>query len=179
MASYAAIDCVDEEGWIVVNTQAHREHVALENLRRQNFSAYCPQIRCQLRQRGKYRDVLRPLFPSYVFVKVSPKKSWRAIFSTYGVRRVIRFGNATPYMETEFIENLRDREIDGAITKPPAAYVEGQEIRISRGPLDGIVAKILEVRDDERLVVLLNLLGQAVRGRIHANDVEAHYSMSA
>jgi hypothetical protein len=34
--------------WAVVNTQPHRERIALENLARQEFDAYCPLIRKRL-----------------------------------------------------------------------------------------------------------------------------------
>ena len=166
------------ERWIVINTQTHRENVALENLRRQRFEAYCPMIRRQRRHRGRFREVLRPLFPSYLFVATSSDRSWRPILSTYGVRRVIRFGEEAGYLAPEFIERLREREVEGVIAKPPTAYAEGQEIRISRGPFDGLIAKILEVQDDERLIVLLSMLGQSVRGRIHANDVVPHYAVA-
>lgn len=158
--------------WLVVNTHPHRERLALENLERQHFATYCPQVRKRLRARHGPREVLRPLFPSYVFVRVSPDKThWRPVLSTYGVRRVVRFGDDIPYLDTRFVDALRAREIDGAVVKPPVPFVAGQDIRIAGGPFDGIVAKILEIRENDRLVILMDLLGQSVRGRIHANQV--------
>lgn len=158
--------------WLVVNTHAHREKLVLENLDRQNFGTYCPLVRKQLRARGSRREVLRPLFPSYVFVRVAPDKSqWRPVLSTYGVRKVVRFGDATPYLDARFIETLQAREIDGAVVKPRAPYAPGQDVRIAAGPFDGLVARIIDVRENDRLVILMDLLGQSVRGRIHADLV--------
>lgn len=158
--------------WLVVNTHPHREKLALENLHRQDFTAYCPQVRRQLRARTGPRDVLRPLFPSYVFVRVSRDKTlWRPVLSTYGVRHVVRFGDAVPYLDPRFVDTLRSREVNGAVVKPPLPYVAGQEIRIAGGAFDGIVARILEVGDNDRLVILMDLLGQSVRARIHADQV--------
>jgi len=158
--------------WLVVNTHAHREKLALENLERQSFSAYCPLIRKQLRGRTGRREVLRPLFPSYVFVRVTSDKSqWRPVLSTYGVRRVVRFGDAVPYLESRFVETLREREVDGAVVKPREPYVPGQDIRIVSGPFDGLVAKIIDVRENDRLVILMDLLGQSVKGHVRAHQV--------
>lgn len=67
-------------GWAVINTQPHREHIAVENLQRQDFIPYCPLIRRHLRHARRVTDVLRPLFPGYLFVRVNPDiERWRPI----------------------------------------------------------------------------------------------------
>ncbi len=163
---------VSSLGWLVVNTHPHREHLAIENLARQDFVTYCPRLRKTLRERTGPREVLRPLFPSYVFVCVNlDKVLWRPILSTYGVRRVIQFGEYTPYLDPLFIEALRTREVDGAVVKPPMPYVSGQDIRIAGGPFDGVVARIVGIGENDRLTILMDLLGQSIRSRIHANQV--------
>jgi transcriptional antiterminator RfaH len=112
------------------------------------------------------------LFPSYLFVRVTPEKSqWRPVLSTYGVRKVVRFGDDVPYLDARFVETLQAREVDGAIVKPREPYAPGQDIRIVSGPFDGLIAKIIDVRENDRLVILMDLLGQSVRGRIHADQV--------
>jgi transcription termination factor NusG len=57
--------------WIVINTHAHREHMALDNLHRQDFEAYCPMIRKRRSHARRIESVLRPLFPNYLFVLAS------------------------------------------------------------------------------------------------------------
>jgi transcriptional antiterminator RfaH len=158
--------------WIVVNAQPHREQFAIENLERQDFGTYCPKIRKQLRSRYGPRDVLRPLFPGYLFVHVSRDPArWRPILSTYGVRRVIKFGDSVGYLENDFVEGLRAREQDGAIVKPDSPYSPGQEIRIVGGPFDGIISKIIEIQDKDRIVILMDLLNQAVRATVRSDQV--------
>lgn len=49
--------------WIVVNTHANRDGLALRNLQRQGFETYAPQIRRRLCHARRRHDVLRPLFP--------------------------------------------------------------------------------------------------------------------
>ena len=85
-------DCHGQSGgWAVVNTQPHRETIALENLERQDFRAYCPVIRKRVRHARRSLDLLRPLFPGYLFAQVTLDR-WRPILSTYGVRSLVRCG---------------------------------------------------------------------------------------
>jgi transcriptional antiterminator RfaH len=160
-------------GWLVVNTHPHREKLAMDNLARQNFETYCPQIRKTVRAQARAREVLRPLFPNYLFVHLDPQERarWRPILSTYGVRRLIRFGDQTPSLDPAFVDALRAREVDGAVVKPPVPYEVGQEVCIAGGSFDGVVARILQIDPHQRLTVLMELLGQTVRGRIHADQV--------
>lgn len=159
------------DGWIVVNTHSHREKIAEDHLRRQGFVTYCPRIGRQQRRCGKFLYVVRPLFPGYMFVKVSRDGNWRPILSTLGVRRVIRFGNATPFLDPGFVEELQAREVDGVIAAPSVQFAPGQHVKIAGGPFEGRIATILEVRENVRLDILMSLLGQSVRVRIDSGDV--------
>ena len=151
-------------GWAVVNTQPHREHIALENLTRQDFRTYCPQIR---RRRGHGRrldEVLRPLFPSYLFVQInSDARLWRPLLSTYGVRTVVRCGDRLSLIEDAFVQSLRAREIDGVIARPASPFYVGQQVRVSGGAFDGLVATIIEMHERDRLTVLMQLLSRTVK----------------
>src|SRR5437660_12488192 len=90
----------DARHWVVINTHPHREHVALENLHRQDFDAYCPLIRKRRSHARRVETVLRPLFPNYLFVRASTdRKLWRPIDSTYGVRAVVRAGHELSYID--------------------------------------------------------------------------------
>jgi transcriptional antiterminator RfaH len=160
--------------WIVINTQPHREHVALENLHRQEFDAYCPLIRRRRSHARRIEMVLRPLFPNYLFVRASTdRRLWRPILSTYGVRTVVRAGQELSFIDDGFIANLQAREIEGAIVRPPNPYRVGQKVQISAGPFDGIVATIIELDEKDRLVVLLELMSRGVKVKLRSEQVTA------
>ena len=154
-------------GWAVVNTHPHREMLALDHLDRQDFSAYCPMVRRRLSHARRVTEVLRPLFPSYLFVQIHPTaQRWRALLSTIGVRSVIRCGDTLSLIDDGFLQSLKAREVDGAICRPQSPYQVGQQIRLSGGAFDGLVATILEMHERERLTVLMNLLNRPVKVRI-------------
>jgi len=160
--------------WVVANTHPHKESLATEHLQRQDFRIYCPQVRKRLQKAHRFRDVLRPLFPGYVFVQVAADRlTWRPILSTYGVRSLIRFGNALATLDDEFIRTLKCREVDGVVVRPPTAFKVGDRVSLSGGPFDGLIATILSLDDKDRLVVLMSLLNQSVKVRVDARQVSA------
>ena len=158
--------------WAVINTHVHRERFAVENLDRQGFEVYCPSVMRRIRHARRMRDVTRPMFPGYVFVRVEVGRTlWRPLLSTFGVRSVVRCGDQISLLDEDFIVALRAREVDGYVTKPTTPYRVGQDVRIAGGPFDGLVAKIVEMSEKNRLVVLMNLLNNSVRVKIDADGV--------
>ena len=65
-----------------------------------------------------------------------------------------------------FIAGLKAREQDGVIQKPAIDLQVGQQVVVEGGPLDGLVGKIIELREKDRVLVLLNLLHQQTKTHI-------------
>jgi transcriptional antiterminator RfaH len=158
--------------WIVINTHPHQEHLALENLRRQAFESYCPMIWKRRSHARRIDAVLRPLFPSYLFVQFNLSMSrWRPIVSTYGVRSIVRAGEQLSFIEDDFIFNLKAREIDGAIARPTNPYRIGQRVQITTGPFDQLIATIIDMDEKDRLVVLLDIMRRGVKVQLQSASV--------
>ncbi len=158
--------------WAVVNTHPHRESIAFENLVRQGFQPYCPLIRRRIRHARRSRDVLRPLFPGYIFVEVAPDQRWQSIQSTFGVRALIQSGPDIAQLDAKFIEGLKAREIDGAVIRPQDPYKIGETVSFTSGPFAGLIARILEIESQDRIVLLLDLLNQPVKVQAAADHIE-------
>ena len=163
---------VRPSAWIVVNTHAHREQIALENLARQAFNTYCPMLRKRIRHARRTQEVLRPLFPGYLFVGVNEHlQRWRPMLSTYGVRTLVCCGGQPSFLDGGFVEGLKAREIDGAIVRPASPYAPGQRVRMAGGAFDGLIATILEMDEKDRLVVLMHLLNRPTKVKVGAHCV--------
>jgi len=158
--------------WAVVNSHPHREHVAAENLQRQKFQAYYPKVKRQCRHARRTAEVLKPLFPGYLFVQINPDaQRWRPLLSTLGVRNVVRSGDRLSLIANEFVQALKSREIDGVIARPASPYRVGQEVRISGGAFDGLIAKIIDMNETDRMTVLMDLLNRPVKVRIEEQQI--------
>lgn len=165
-------DIAAQGEWAVVNTQPHRERLALDNLLRQKFRAYCPLMRKRVTHARRTQDVLRPLFASYLFVQIDPDaQQWRPILSTIGVRTLVRCGERPSFIPDGFIDSLKAREIEGAITRPASPYKIGQRVRMAGGAFDGLVATIIEMDENDRLVVLMDMLNRPVNVKLSSHQV--------
>jgi len=160
--------------WAAASTHPHKERLAQANLEAQGFQTYCPMIRKQVRHARRLDEVLRPLFPGYVFIRFDPRMTqWRPILSTIGVRTLIRFGDTIGVLPRNFVEDLRIREEKGAIPPPRARdhYAAGERVRMREGPFDGVIATVLASDDKDRLLVLMELLRRGVRVKVSIEDV--------
>jgi transcriptional antiterminator RfaH len=158
-------------GWIVINTHVNQEHIAIENLARQNFAAYCPMLLKRRSHARRVEQVRRPLFPGYMFADVDPSRdNWRPILSTAGVRSVVRFGQSFGCVGESFISELRACEKDGVIVRPAVQYKIGQKVRLA-SPFEGVVAVILDLDEKDRLTVLMDLMQRPVRAKVKAAEV--------
>jgi transcriptional antiterminator RfaH len=162
------------QAWVAASTQPHKEPTAIANLMRQGFEAYCPMVRKRWRHARKVREVLRPLFPGYVFIAVDPtQRRWRPILSTIGIRTLVRFGDRLGVLPPRFVESLRSHESEGAVSifYPPSSYVPGDRVRLCEGPFEGVIATVVAVEEHARLQILMQLLNRGVRVRVQANSV--------
>ena len=160
--------------WVAASTHQFKEPVAVANLERQDFHAYCPMIRRRVRHARRVKEVLRPLFPGYVFIRLDPwRDQWRPILSTVGVRALIRFGDRFGFVSQEFVETLRAREEHGAVPLPRArdSYVQGEHVRLREGPFAGVVATVLHCDEGDRLTLLMDMLRRSVSVQSTVDEV--------
>ena len=123
----------------------------------------------RIKHARRVHDAKRPLFPGYIFVeRPAQRHLWRPLLGTLGVRSVVRNGEIPSLLPAGFVESLKAREIDGAIQKPEMPFQPGQSVTINGGPFDGLVGQILEIRESDRVLLLLNLLSQQTRVHVEA-----------
>jgi transcriptional antiterminator RfaH len=86
--------------WHVIHTKVREEFRALENLQAQGFEVFLPICQVQKKQQGKIQLATEPLFPRYLFIRLSDVTSnWFPIRSTRGVSQLLRFGTSADPIE--------------------------------------------------------------------------------
>jgi transcriptional antiterminator RfaH len=158
--------------WLVVATRPHSETRAIENLQRQSFHVYCPMTMKHIRHARRAYDALRPLFPGYVFVEQpSEPQHWRPLLSTLGVRNVVMNDDRPAKLPPGFVENLKARDVNGSICMPEIPFQIGQHVTIRGGAFDGLIGQIIELRSNDRILVLLDLLKRQTPVHIDAKKL--------
>jgi transcriptional antiterminator RfaH len=154
------------KAWYVVHTHAHAETRALRHLSRQGYVAYLPRFAKWRRHARRYERVLRPLFPRYLFVALDVlDQRWRPVLSTVGVRDLLRLGERPVPVPDGLVEAIQTRERQGVLDGDPAVagLAEGDEVRVVSGPFADLVGRFCGMADEQRVMVLLDLLGRPVR----------------
>lgn len=156
--------------WAAVNTHPHQERIALDNLKRQGFETYCPMVHRRVRHARRTQDVLRPLFPGYLFAAVEPMvQPWRPMLSTVGVRTVVRFGDELSLLDDSFIRGLKAQEVNGVVRPPTADFKVGDKVSVAAGALEGLAATVVALSEKDRVTVLLNILSRPVNVQLGAD----------
>ena len=161
--------------WFVVRTQVRAEEKAARHLGNQGFEAYLPRYRRRVRHARRNDLLLRPLFPGYLFVHLDLGHCrWRSINGTIGVREILSQGDFPLAVPDRIIDEIRAREdADGVVKLAPPAFVRGQVLRLVDGPMADLSGLFEEMRDENRVILLVSLLGRAVRMQVPVAAVAA------
>ena len=163
--------------WYVVHTHAKSEAKALNHLLRQGFEAYLPMYLKQRRHARRVDQVSTPLFPRYLFVCLDLEATrWHPIKSTIGVIGLISHGIMPSALPTAIIEEIRRNESESGYLNLHTFqnFKKGDSVQIMMGALCDQVGMFECAEDNERINVLLNLLGREVRISLPAEAVAAH-----
>lgn len=161
--------------WFVVHTRASNEERAAHHLAFQGFETYLPRYRKTRRHARRVQEVLRPLFPRYLFVRLNlDVEHWRSINGTLGVNHVICHGNRPQAVPDGVVAAIIARETSpGIVELDPPKFRPGEAVRIERGAFADSVGLFLEMADSKRVVLLLDLMGRAVRATASVSDLAA------
>jgi len=161
--------------WFVVQTQPRAEEKAMRHLRFQGFTPYLPRYQRRVRHARRLATVLRPLFPSYLFVRLDPAETrWRSINGTVGVRYILTDGDLPRRVSDTIIDEIMARQDEtGAVKLSPPAFARGQAVRLLEGPFADCDGLFQEMHDEHRVVLLFSLLGRAVRAVVPVTAVAA------
>ena len=150
------------EHWYAVHTKARDEQLAEENLQRQGFHTFLPRIKAARRRRGRWHEVIEPLFPGYLFIRLDMlTRDSSPIRSTRGALGLVRFGGEPAVVPAELIEQLIAAAIDEpGVVRQENLFQPGDRVQILSGPFTGLPASILAETGEERVQLLLDLLGR-------------------
>lgn len=162
--------------WFVAQTQSKSEVKASANLARQGFETYIPRYLKKVRHARRVTATRAPLFPSYIFVKIDiEKQRWRAINSTIGITRLIGNDEIPTPLAHGIVESLKKREdANGLLELASSAtrFKTGDVVRVLGGAFDSCCGFFEVDADDERVTILLEMLGRKVRVEVDPDLIE-------
>src|SRR5687767_9382750 len=142
--------------WYACYTRARAEKQVAKALQERGMESYLPLIPRQRQWKDRKKVVPFPLFPSYVFARFA-LRDVHAVLTTPGVSTIVRTqGQPAPVAEDE-LENVRRFAEGLAATgiEPESRPLieEGQRIRVTEGPFEGVEGIVIENRGRKRVLV--------------------------
>ncbi len=153
------------ERWYVATTLPRKEHFAAANLTNQNYRSFLPLHLETRRHARKFRTVLAPVFPRYIFIILDVGRlRWRSVNGTLGVQRLITDGERPLAVARGVVETLiQSSDQRGALIYKADDLAIGDRVELVAGPFAGSLGVLQRLDGAGRVQVLLELLGGAVK----------------
>lgn len=162
--------------WCVAQTHVRSEDTAAFHLRRQGYTVFLPKHLKRRKHARRIDMVAVPLFPRYLFVALDPKTDpWWSIRSTVGISNLILFNGHPALVPTEVIDGIRVRQDKKGLVKIHAGsrFKHGDHVKIVDGPFTDLEGLFDSPTDEDRVTVLLNLMGREVKVHVPLETVHA------
>ena len=160
--------------WCVIWTEPRAEKKVAERIAAMGLPSWLPTVTERRRWSDRWKDVILPLFPGYLFARVNAE--WYKLLQTPGVLTVIKEGGTPALLTDEFVDRLRDAlEREGGAPQSVAGdeYVPGAEVIVQEGALKGVRGVVRERRSGRQLVIWVAEVGRGVAFTIGSSLVRA------
>jgi transcription antitermination factor NusG len=160
--------------WYAIWTRSRHEQVVHDQLQRKHVEAFLPTITKWSRWKDRKKKIDWPLFPGYCFARFDAADSLPILKCT-GVVNIVSFeGKPAPIPSYE-LDSIRVLVGSDLLFDPCPLIREGMMVEVVHGPLRGVVGRLMRKDPPKaRLVLSVDLIGQAVSVEVDAADVKAY-----
>lgn len=150
------------DAWYLVVSKPRQEEVAQRNLENQDYRVWLPLMRERKYRHGRYRDIIAPMFPRYLFIRLEAGvEDWGPIRSTLGVGGLVRFGAWPAQIPEDLVVGLmRSMDDTGVCDLSEPVIQPGERVRILDGPMAGYEGICQARNGSERVTILLDIVGR-------------------
>ena len=164
---------LSDVAWYAIWTRSRHEQVVREQLEHKHVEAFLPTVTRWSHWKDRKKKIDWPLFPGYCFARFD-RRDKLAVLTCVGVVKIISFDNelaAIPDAEVNGIRQLVDSEL--AYDPCPMIH-EGDMVEVTHGPLKGVNGRLVRKGAHARLILSVEMIGQAVSVEVDAADVRPY-----
>ena len=163
----------DTTAWYAIWTRSRHEQVVREQLERKGLEAFLPTITRWSRWKDRKKQIDWPLFPGYCFARFESRERL-PVLTCSGVVNIVSFDGEIVAIPEHEIEAIR-RLVESDLQFDPCPLIrEGMMVEVTHGPLKGVVGRLVRKGSHARLVLSVDLIGQAVSVEVDAADVRPY-----
>ncbi|MDD5458085.1 MAG: transcription termination/antitermination NusG family protein [Phycisphaerae bacterium] len=155
--------------WWVVHTKSRNEKALANDLADRNVHYFLPMTTKISRKSGRKIKSLLPLFGGYLFF-CGNEDDRLAVLKTNRTAGIIEVKNQ-PRLINELAQ-IQQAIVSGASLAPHKYIEKGKLCRVTSGPLADLKGIVIESRDQTRLILQVDMLGQAASVEISTDMIE-------
>jgi len=158
------------KGWFAVQVAPRAEYKVVQHLDYKGYETFLPTYRSKRRWKDRAKVLELPLFPSYVFCRALPESTGMVLTIPGTIRLVGMAGKPSVILDHE-IEAIQRISSSGMAAAPYPYMCAGQKVRITAGPLAGIIGVLSQVESNYRLIVTVELIMRSISVELGVSDV--------
>ena len=156
--------------WYAAYTCANHEKRVAQQLARRSVEFFLPLYESLRRWKDRRVRLQLPLFPSYVFVRITQRDRLR-VLEIPSMVRLVGFNGLPTALPDDEMEAMR-----GALTRKlnaePHPYLEvGRPARITSGPFAGLEGVLLRKKGRFRVVLSIELIKRSIAVDVDSADL--------
>ena len=159
--------------WYAIWTRSRHEKLVRDQLTQKQVDVFLPTITKWSRWKDRKKKIDWPLFPGYLFARFDASDRL-AVLKCGGVVTIVGSdGTPSPIPEIE-IHGIRTL-VESELSYDPCPLIkEGMMVEVKHGPLKGVVGRLMRKGAHARLMLSVDLIGQAVSVEVDAADVKPY-----
>ena len=160
-------------GWFAIWTRSRHEQVVRTQLEQKSIEAFLPTVARWSRWKDRKKKIDWPLFPGYCFARFDPRERLQ-VLKCGGVVNIVSIEGEPALIPDYEILGIRQLVESDLAFDPCPLIREGMMVEVAHGPLKGVVGRLMRKNEKARLVLSVDLIGQAVSVEVDAADVKAY-----
>jgi transcription antitermination factor NusG len=156
--------------WCAVYLVARHEKAVAQQLWRRSVESFLPLYRTVHCWNGRRAQLELPLFPSYIFVRITARERLR-VLEVPGVVNIVSFNGAPATVSDEEVVALRTA-LEQRPCQPWPYLAVGRRVRIKTGPLTGLEGVVARQQSTSRIIVSIDFIQRSVCVELAPCDLE-------
>jgi transcription termination/antitermination protein NusG len=149
--------------WYALYTAPRAEKKVSERFTAAGIEHYLPLQKVQRRWSDRIKEVIVPVVHGYIFVQILPTE-FRNVLTIYGAISFVReFGKPVPIPDNQmqrlrFMVDYSDEPVEFSLED----LTPGKIVTITRGPMQGLMGELVEIKGKHKVVIRLDKFGCAL-----------------
>jgi transcriptional antiterminator NusG len=149
--------------WYAVYTAPRAEKKVSERFTLEGIEHYLPIQKVKRRWSDRVKEVEVPVINGYIFVHV-PDTDFTKVVHVYGALQFVREGGIPAAIPDTQLDSLRFMvdHADEPVEYSQESFEHGESIRITKGPLEGMMGELMEMKGKSKVLIRLDKFGCAI-----------------